>query len=725
MSDLATDNGYEADSEAGKGNPPISEADCLLVKRIQKRIEADKAHWKAPFEQMRQDMATARLGATKEWIDGGNYTANLTGQHIKQTVATLYAKNPKSVARRRERLDFQIWDENEQTLIAAAELTQQYQMSIAPVPGAPVQIDMMTGMPVPPPPPPPEVQQAMAIVADFQAGMQERQVIDKVGKTLEVLFNYFMKEQKPVEFKTSMKQAVRRTCAAGVAYVEIGFQRKYGEANSDVTGQIADVREQLNRIKVLQADDQDDGNSQDFIARQRELELSLQSLQGQEYALVREGLVYDFPTATQVIADKRTRNLTGFVGARWLTIQYLYTPDEVKGLFDIDLGRGYTGYTQDGKSLSEDDQRVLDFDDDGSRIDSDGLACVSKHYDRAAGLVYYVCDGYKGFLRPPGPPDVYVEGFWPVHALAFNEVEDPTTPIPRSDVSLIRDMQDEHNRSRQGKREHRQAARPRFGTPKGALDDEDRRRLANSNPFDVLEFNMIGDQFDMSKVLQAIQVPGVDPNLYDTNETQGDLFLVVGTSPSQMGGASKGDTATGEALAEDSRSVSAGAAVDDLDSFLTAIARDSGQIMLREMSPESVKKIAGRGAVWPPMTLEDLAGEVYLEVEAGSSGKPNAAQEIRNWREMLPFLIQMPGIQPTWLARESLRRLDDRMDLTDALADGIPSIAMMNRQAGGAQQMGADGQDPAQQGAEGSGNGAPAAVNPAGGERGMGGPSVM
>jgi hypothetical protein len=35
----------------------------------------------------------------------------------------------------------------------------------------------------------------------------------------------------------------------------------------------------------------------------------------------------------------------------------------------------------------------------------------------------------------------------------------------------------------------------------------------------------------------------------------------------------------------------------------------------------SVLKIVGRGAVWPQVSLAEIAGEVFLEVEAGSTGQ--------------------------------------------------------------------------------------------------------
>ena len=49
---------------------------------------------------------------------------------------------------------------------------------------------------------------------------------------------------------------------------------------------------------------------------------------------------------------------------------------------------------------------------------------------------------------------------------------------------------------------------------------------------------------------------------------------------------------------------------------------------MREMSLPSVQKIVGIGAVWPELSREEIANEVLLEIEAGSMGRPNQAQEI-------------------------------------------------------------------------------------------------
>jgi hypothetical protein len=105
--------------------------------------------------------------------------------------------------------------------------------------------------------------------------------------------------------------------------------------------------------------------------------------------------------------------------------------------------------------------------DDG---DSDNCV-VWEMYNKRDGLVYILCDGYPDFLREPTAPDIFIERFFPWFMTAFNEVDGRVYPI--SDVSLIRPMQRELNRSRQGLREHRFANRPKMAYAEGVLSEDD------------------------------------------------------------------------------------------------------------------------------------------------------------------------------------------------------------------------------------------------------------
>ena len=134
------------------------------------------------------------------------------------------------------------------------------------------------------------------------------------------------------------------------------------------------------------------------------------------------------------------------------------------------------------------------------------------------------------------------------------------------------------------------------------------------------------------------------------------------------------------------------------------------------MSIEEVQKIVGPGAVWPEFNTEQIMSEVFLEIEAGSTGKPNKAQELQNIERIIPFLIQIPGIDPKFLGRELLKRLDDKMDLTDAIIDRVPSIVAQNMMQGAkAQAQGRGGQPPEAQGRQG-GNNAPQPAQQGGGK---------
>lgn len=675
VSEMPSDSAYQ--------DRQITEAEKKLVRKLLGRIEDDCEHHKKAFEQMREDMRIARIGAAESWAKGGNYIANITNRHINQSVAALYAKNPKAIARRRERLDFKVWDENQESLLMALQTMQT---------AMPLGVDPMSGQPIYDP----MVQQAQAVLQDYQRGMLQRQMAQKIGKTLELLYDYFMKEQTPVDFKTSMKQLVRRAKTTGVGYIKLNFQRQF-QQDPAVTQRLADFQQQLLEVERLRAV-VEEGKDPQHEVKELELQTAVKSLQEQEFVLIREGLTFDFPSSTAVIPDKMTRALTGFVGARWLTIKHLYTPEEVKRNFKVDLGKDYKPHYDDGSSRAS-DQYEMSLGGDDDRTKDARLACVYEHYDRETGTVYLLCDGYHGFLREPGAPDVYVDDFWPVGALTFNEVEDESCLFPPSDVRLMIHMQQEYNRTRQGLREHRKVARPRFVTPKGTLDDEDKQLLVEAEPFEVISLNALQAGQSVTDIIQPIPTPGVDPNIYDTSPFMNDIQLAVGSQEAQFGAVSKA-TATESSIAEGSRVASIDSNVDDLDAFLTRVARWAGQILLREMSPQSVTEIVGEGAVWPQLTLDQISKEIYLEIEAGSSGKPNQAQEIRNWKEMLPFLIQMPNINPVWLARESIRRLDDRMDLTEAITENIPAIVAMNRMAGAAPAPGALPEDQGGAGAD-------------------------
>lgn len=328
----------------------VSEERKNLVNRILKTIRSDKKFHEKAFKRMKRDMFMAMNGRDEFWSEN-NYKANIAGRHVKQKTATLYAKNPKATARRAERLDFAVWDEDPQSLMLAMQTLQQeavmaqqhavaQQAAVAAVQADPLAGAVMMGHnggspldPIfQPYQPSPQAIEAQAVLDDFQQGMEYKKLLNKVGKTLEILFSQAMREQMPVDFKVGAKQLVRRAITCGVSYVELGFQREYGP-RPGLTDHMADSKARLDHLRKL-AQEIQEGEIESPDAEIAELEASLAALQTEPEILIREGLVFDFPRSTKVIPDQMTKTLVGFVGSRHLTLEYEYTPKEVEELFD-------------------------------------------------------------------------------------------------------------------------------------------------------------------------------------------------------------------------------------------------------------------------------------------------------------------------------------------------------------------------------------------------------
>jgi hypothetical protein len=660
-------------------DPAIQRA--ALVERVCASVREAREHWtKKAFKQMRLDMSFA---AGNQWDQdsnpdtladpvGGRYVANIVIRHIQQRTATLYGKNPRFVARRREKLLSTVWDGSMVSL-------QQAMM----------QAQNMMAVGLPPDP------MTQAVIMDAQAVMETGRKMTRISKTLELLFQYEVDEQV-IPFKTQMKSTIRRSLTTGVGYVKLGYQRLMGK-RPETEQAIADLSQRLATIERLSADLADGIKTQDS-AEAEELRLAMQTLAATNDMVVREGLAVFYPDSTAIIPDKNCKQLRGFVGCEWVAEEYYLSRESIEEIYNVDVGTSATMYVECAGGEFKPGERT-----EGAE-QSDGLFCVWEVYNRKTGTVCTVCDGYKDFLQEPAEPDVYLERFWPWFPLVFNEIYYDNNPFPPSDVFLLRNPQLEINRARQGLREHRRAARPKTFARQGILEESDKDKLRTSVANEVIELAGLQPNEKIEAVLQPYTGPQIDPRLYDTVPAMEDILRVVGQQEANLGGTS-GSTATESSIAEGSRLSSVSSAIDDLDEFLTDFARAGGQVLFRETQPETVREVCGPGAMWPDIaeSRTEIAKELYLDIEAASSGRPNKAQEVQNAQQIFPLLMQIPGLSPEWMARELLRRMDDRLDLTDAFASGMPSIQMLNGMSGDPGGEPPD-KDPKAQGKEGSNN---------------------
>lgn len=633
------------DSGADEATP---EARRKLVSEMCSKVKAAKVHHKKAFDRMREDMVWAKEGSSqKHFQDGKKYVANIIQRFLTSRVAKLYAKNPKAYFSKRPRREFQFWDGDMGVINGIIE---RFAM----------------GQPLSP--------MDMQILEDFKNGMALSKLYDGMGDTLVKTFNYYLTEQKP-KFKTQMKQLVRRTLTCGVGYIKIGYQREL-QRRSEAQAALDDITLKVQNMQRLTAAVQDGEILQDD-PQMETLRLQMQQMMSDPSTMeiIREGLVFDFPRSTSIIPDPACTNLQGFVGASWIVHETYMSPEEVEEIYGVKLEKGkFTAYEKKANVQEAGYQTARDgsANSDLCRMH----ACIWEFYCKKTGMVYVLCEGHYDFLEEPGVPNVEVEGFFPIYALVFNGIEDEKEIFPKSDVRLMIHMQDEWNRSREGHREHRQAARPRYVAPRGSLEKEDKAVLRGTSAHEVAEISM-GASTKIADVIQQVPSAGVDPNLYDTSHLMQDMNIVVGAQESSFGSTGN-STATEVADAANTTMSTIESNIDDMDDFLTEIARDGGQILMLNATIENIREIVGNGAVWPEseFTREKVAKELYLQIEAGSSGKANKAMEIANFEKINPSMLQMPGLKKSAWLKEAIKRLDDRLDPADFMDDSMSVVAM-------------------------------------------------
>ena len=475
----------------------VPPARAALVEKWQKRIKGAKKFWKdKAFDRMDKCMQIVAEGGDEMWTKNeDNYVVPVLNRKLNVDVAQLYARDPRVTAKRRHKRLFTVWDGDPMTYQAALASIQPPPTVMPvqdPMTGQPILIDGMTGQQWSPDP------NAQALVQEVQAAQDQVKMMDGLGETLEILWDYYAGEQSS-QFKAQMKALVRRAKTNGVAYVKLLFQREL-QRHPEVGAKIDDATSQLAVLEQGQRELQE-GEIDASDAKAEELRLLVQKLQADEYVVAREGPIWDFPRSDAIIVDPKVQHFKTLTGADWEAHEFEMAPDEVEEIYGVDVEGHFKEYKPGTDRVS----------DDGEKVDKIARVYEVEHKKNCE--TFAICEGYPDFLREPGQPDVKIERFWTIFPLIFNEIEHKDRKLPPSDVWMLRHPQSEINRSRESLREHRIASRPKYGVRKGSLDRSDKDALQYGAAHSIVELKAMVANDDINRVLQSIR-PAADRSEY-------------------------------------------------------------------------------------------------------------------------------------------------------------------------------------------------------------------
>ncbi|MEM8773833.1 MAG: hypothetical protein AAGF53_02305 [Pseudomonadota bacterium] len=648
-----------ADPKTTENIPP---AETAQVKKWSDKIKASKKHFEKDFKRMKKCQQIAKHGAHKEWLDDeSRYVAPIVNRHINQSVAQLYARDPKVDVESKKRLLHTVWDGTQEQIVF-------------------LESSAMMGDPN-------AAENLMALQADMAQAVAAENIVERSGETLRILHDHMI-EQQPYVFKTKLKSMVRRTKTNGVSYIKVCFLRET-EMRPEAAARAEDVQSKLKTMERL-AREEGDMSEEELEEKRLELQSLQADIAAQPDQVVREQVVYDYPRSSEIVFDPNTRDLKTLEGCMWLAHQFELTNEEIQDIYGKDIESQKTE-----EELST--MRMME------KPGIDPKYVCYEIQNKYTQQVFVICEGYGGYLKPPAEPDFWLPQFFNIFPFVCNEDEHEHELYPLSDVWNTRHVQFEYNRSREALREHRIAARPFWLAARGRLERNEKERLSNHAAHEIVEINPQDPRSPISSVVERGPTAPLDPNLYEVESLNTDMLRTVGSQEANLGGTS-GATATESSIAESSRMSSLSATADDLDDFLTAVARATGIVMLQMVSAERVKEIVGPGATWPelPITRKQLADQITLMVRAGSSGRPNRAAKLADMERAWPALSQIPGVNAEPLAEEYADLLD--IDYSELIAQGVMSIVARNALAGSSTALPAAGPAPAAQGSLGGSN---------------------
>jgi hypothetical protein len=496
-------------------------------------------------------------------------------------------------------------------------------------------------------------------------------VVKEFAATLDIVLSRMFVDD------TRLKQRVRSVLYsvynAGDGWLKMFYQRDY-ETDPLMVSRINDAQDNLARIDELLRATEDPRASGEQKRKQEELKVMIAALQSQAEVVVSEGLVIDRVLSEDIeIIDDTITDFDSYVQSEAIDHMVWMTKDAYAERFG--------GWPEHGAPTLF---HTRDIDKQASVNTNDGkespqLVCVHEVWWHKSGTILTFGEGAKAYAREPYSPPRMPERWYAFYRLGWNFLDGEPHALP--DVTLQRELNDEYNASRTQFAEHRIDSMPvRLARANGNLDDEDLNNIKNRKSRDIVLIKGKPGTPIQDDIGQLNGVP-LDPNIYDTSAIRADMEMMAGRGDAAAGGVVEAKTATEAEIQQAGLMGRSDYRRDLTEDLIKEMANAGAQILLQELTVPQVEYLAGEGAVWPKMAKWEVFSLVNIDIRAGSTSKPNKAQEQERWEKLYPIIMQ--AVQQIFelqaggnlilasalraLLKETLRKYDERFDLEELL----------------------------------------------------------
>lgn len=515
--------------------------------------------------------------------------------------------------------------------------------------------------------------------------------IKQYGKTCETIVSRML--VRGGKLKEKVKSQVRAAMLCEVGWVKVSYQKDM-RVDPLISTRMNDIQDNIERLKGLTNELDEAYLNRDLTIA--ELQQQLSTLEEGKEKVISSGIVIDkLMTEDVLLLDPTIREFADYTQSSRMAQRVWMDEERFETTFKrcpSKQAKKWSGNSIPNAAKSE--------GSNNAEKESTFFA-VWEIWDKNANQVLTWCQGEDGWCREPYSPTTIGRRWYPFFGLCFNPVDGQVYGL--SDVELLVKLQEEYNETREKFAEHRRYSIPitvvRAG---GSLSEEDVANIKKAKPGDTVVIG--GDSsVPLTNDINSLQGPPIDPALYDVQVIRADIEMVSGASDAARGMVLTAKTATEAEIMQQGLVSRTAERQDTIEDMIEEMATYSIELLTGELEINEVVRFAGDKAVWPTdKNIDGIFDNLNLEIRAGSTGKPNKSQDREQWVQLLPQIqsamdkimaLRQAGQNDmadamVELAKESLRRFDERIDL-DAFfprkKEGAPDPAQMQMQAQQAQ----------------------------------------
>lgn len=497
----------------------------------------------------------------------------------------------------------------------------------------------------------------------------------EVGLTCERLLEYQFSPAQ-ANLKSAIKRAVRGADTTGHGWLKVVYQKDILK-DPILTERLHDTQDDLQRLdRLIDETREIEKGTEEYESKRVELQQQIDTLQKELEAKRVDGFVLAVRPSECITVSPDAVTPDDYGRADWIvdtiymtveraTERFGWVPDSATRYAERKIGKEHAMV---GKATGDD-------------ADCDQLVCVHEMWRLSDRRIYTLLEGFKGFIRPPYSPKPVGERFHGLFSLHFDVVDGRHHAVAL--VSQLCSMQDEHVQARTNFREHRERAVP-FNVANGqAMGATSVAKLTNPKFMETVVLEDLDPALPVEQAFKHVASNPIDPSVYSTEHIRTDWEQVTRRGDSARGVVSKAKTAAEAEILQANLSMDQSERQDVVEDFLRELSQYCLEIMMQEMTPQQVKRIAGPDAQWPQLSRGDVFNMVQLTIRAGSTGKPKAQENLDKWVKILPELretlitiVQLreggkhdeARIQLV-LLKESLRRFDERINVDELIPE--------------------------------------------------------